>query len=154
MAKKEFAYTTFIKSTPEKIWNAITNPEFTRQYWRYENISSDWKKGSAWKHTDPATNTIFVGGKVLESNPPSQLVLSWIEPQNETDISQVSFEIVAETNEIVRLTVLHTELSDYMAGRISGGWPRVLSNMKSLLETGQTIDIWSGKGSCNTSKAA
>src|SRR5690242_19836444 len=92
MTKANFVYTTYIKSTPEKVWAAITNPEFTRQYWKYDNIS-DWRKGSAWNHVNGENGQTLVGGKVLESNPPKKLVLTWVDPSNESDVSQVSFDI-------------------------------------------------------------
>ena len=67
----EFVYTTYIKATPEKVWQAITNPEFARQYWTNQNIS-DWKKGSEWKHTTADGKEIKIVGKVLESDPPKR----------------------------------------------------------------------------------
>ena len=81
MNSPEFVYTTYIRTTPEKLWDAITNPEFTRQYWGgYGNIS-DWKKGSKWKHVgDDEKHTVRVVGEVLESVPPKLLVLTWADP--------------------------------------------------------------------------
>lgn len=136
---KEFIYTTYIKSTAEKIWAAITNPEFAKQYWGNENVS-DWKKDSAWKHMDGSNVRII--GKVLESNPPKRLVLSWAEPDNEADDSKVIFEI-EQLGDMTRLNVIHNDFKtgSSMVDKVSKGWPLVLSNMKSFLETGKAFDI-------------
>lgn len=133
----DFVYTTYIKTTPEKVWQAITNPEFTRQYWGGMDNISDWKKGSDWQHTDGKDTRII--GKVLESNPPTRLVVSWASPNDPNDVSQVSYDISA-IEDMVRLDVIHTALSDEMGKAVSNGWPRVLSSLKSFLETGKALD--------------
>lgn len=138
----EFVYTTYIKTTPEKLWAAITNPEFTRQYWGQENIS-DWKKGSDWKHITPDGKTTKVVGKVVESIPSKRLVLTWASPESRADESQVVFDI-SVFEDMVRLDVVHSKLSPKMAGAISNGWPRVLSSLKSFLETGKALSTWAG----------
>ncbi len=135
----DFIYTTFIKSTPEKVWQAITNPEFARQYWGNETIS-DWKKGSDWKLVSADGKDIRVVGKILESTPPTRLVVSWASPQNTADESQVAYDI-SMLADMVRLEVVHSKLSTEMAGRITYGWPRVLSSLKSFLETGKALDF-------------
>jgi uncharacterized protein YndB with AHSA1/START domain len=142
----EFTYTTYIKTTPEKVWQAITTPEFTRQYWANENIS-DWKQGSEWKHVDPQSKRTRIVGKVLESNPPKHLVTSWASPSNLTDESRVTYDIIV-IGDLVRLDVVHTNLSTEMSRGVSSGWPLVLSSMKSFLETGKPIDIIAVKGPC------
>lgn len=141
MTDTQFAYTTYIKTTPQKVWDAITNPEFTYQYWVHNNIS-DWKVGSPWYHLDKKTKTKRVVGEVLESTPPHRLVLTWADPATPTDQSRVTFEIEA-VGELVRLNVLHDQLktSSDMAGKIAIGWPMVLSSMKTFLESGRPLDI-------------
>jgi uncharacterized protein YndB with AHSA1/START domain len=138
MNKPELIYTTYIRTTPEKLWNAIINPEFTRQYWGGNENISDWKPGSKWVHaTGDAERAIRVTGKVLESVPPKRLVLTWADPAKEGDVSRVTFQIEPVDDE-VRLDVIHGDFqpdSD-MITRVSGGWPRVLSSLKSFLETG------------------
>lgn len=143
---KEFTYTTYIRTTPEKVWQAITTPEFTRQYWANENIS-DWKKGSEWKHVDEKTGQVRIVGKVLESTPPKRLVISWASPSNPADESQVAYDI-SMAGDMVRLDVVHSNLSEDMSKAVSSGWPLVLSSLKSFLETGKPIDIVAVKGPC------
>jgi uncharacterized protein YndB with AHSA1/START domain len=148
MTNPEFVYTIYIKTTPEKLWNAITNPEFTRQYWGGENIS-DWKKGAKWQHVgSDAQRTVKLVGEVLESVPPKLLVLTWPEPSDAADRSRhsrVTFEI-EPIEDMVRLNVIHSNLQagSEMARRIAAGWPRVLSSMKSFLETGEALNTWAG----------
>ena len=149
MTNPKFNYVTYIKSTPEKVWQALTTPEFTRQYWGCEN-TSDWETGSKWSsamNSDP--NTPKICGEVLESNPPRRLVLTWAGTENLTDVSCVTFEIEL-LEEMVRLTVVHDDFKtgSTMSGRISQGWPRVLSNLKTLLETGAAFNVWVGKEDC------
>jgi len=143
MSKPELIYTTYIRTTPEKLWNAITNPEFARQYWGGNENVSDWKPGSKWMHvTGDNERAIRVTGKVVESVPMKRLVLTWADPANEADVSRVTFEI-EPCDDTVRLDVIHGDFkpgSD-MINRVSGGWPRVLSSLKSFLETGKALDV-------------
>jgi len=148
MTKTEFVYTTYIKTTPEKVWAAITNPEFSRQYW-VNGIVSDWKKGSKWQHVANAEGCSALGGEVLESLPPKRLVITWADTMPTPDQagpSRVAFDIEA-IQDMVRLVVTHSNLAaaSVMAGKISAGWPRVLCSMKSLLETGKALDTWAGQ---------
>ncbi len=155
MNKPDFVYTTYIRCTPEKVWSAITNVEFNRQYWKYE-LKSDWKKGSKWTSISPEGTEGKIHGEILESNPPKQLVMTWQTPDNPADISRVIFDIeaIVEATELMtRLTVTHDQLSDEMASRISIGWPRVLSSMKSYLETGVPLDTMAGKTTCDSVKS-
>jgi uncharacterized protein YndB with AHSA1/START domain len=147
MTTTEFHYTTYIKSTPERVWAAIITPEFTRQYWGKDNIS-DWRPGSRWEHRSD-TGTIHVTGIVRESVPPTRLVLSWAAPGDHEDQakhSRVTFEIV-KMKDLVQLHITHDllEAGSQMAHSISGGWPRVLSSLKTFLETGAPLDTWAGQ---------
>lgn len=146
MTTTELHYTTYIKSTPERVWAAITTPEFTRQYWGNANIS-DWKTGSRWDHRTDA-GEIRVSGIVRVHEPPRRLVLSWAGPGDHDDQSkhsQVTFEITV-IKDMVCLHVTHERLvaGSPMATGVSGGWPRVLSSLKSYLETGTALDTWAG----------
>lgn len=144
--KTSFVYVTYIRSTPEKVYEAIANPEVARRYWGHENIS-DWKPGSAWQHVRANDQrTVNIVGKVVEAVPPTRLVLTWASPSRADDLaaySRVTFDITPYDG-MVRLTVSHEELEagGSMAKGIQQGWPIVLSSLKSLLETGQGIDVF------------
>lgn len=146
MNNEKFVYVTYIAATPEKVWAALIEPEFTRQYWRHENVS-DWKVGSSWAHTrsDGESGKVDVVGKVVEVAPPRRLVVTWArpgEPEATARYSSVTFELET-VGSSVRLMVTHDQLDADMARSISGGWPMVLSNLKSLLETGRTlVNLW------------
>jgi uncharacterized protein YndB with AHSA1/START domain len=144
--KTSFVYVTYIRSTPEKVFEAITQPEIARRYWGHENVS-DWQPGSAWQHVRAnEQRTVELVGKVVEVKPPTRLVMTWANASQATDpnsYSRVAFDVV-EYEGMVRLTVTHDELEagSGMAKGIQQGWPAVLSSLKSLLETGQGIDVF------------
>ena len=139
--KPAYVYVTYIKSTPEKVWHALTDPDLTAEYWGHHNVSKDWRVGSEWQHqrTD-GSGIADVVGTVVESEPPTRLVTTWAAPGNESgEPSRVSFDIEPH-GEIVRLTVTHEDLANEAEyDGISKGWPAVLANLKSLLETGQPL---------------
>jgi uncharacterized protein YndB with AHSA1/START domain len=142
MQKPKLVYASYIRTTPKKLWGAITQPEFTRQYWGgFANVS-DWKKGSSWQHLNP-DKEVWITGRVLESNPPRRLVLSWADPDKLTDVSRVTYEIEA-IEDMVCLTVTHDKLkaASKMLRGVSWGWPRVLSSLKTFLETGKGLNIF------------
>lgn len=140
MKKPKLVYTTFIQSTAKKTWDAITKPEFTRKYWAGMTNVSDWKKGSKWKHVAD-DNDVYIVGKVVESVPPKRLVVTWADPDDLKDQSRVTFEIESFKRNVC-LTVTHDQFkaNSTMAGKVSWGWPRVLSSLKSYLETGKALD--------------
>lgn len=141
-----FVYVTYIRATPEKVFEAITRPDVARRYWGHENVS-DWVPGSDWQHVRAAEpRTVELVGKVIESVPPSRLVISWAnasQAQDPASYSRVTFDIVPYDG-MVRLTVTHDDLvaGSGMANGVQKGWPIVLSSLKSLLETGQGIDVF------------
>jgi len=147
MGKPEFVYVTYIATSPEKLWNALLDPKLTAQYWQHENVS-DWKAGSKWEHRafDEARSLRLVG-RVIESQPPRRLVLTWAYPGDtapEEKHSRVTFDL-EPAGDTVRLTVTHEnfQLESDMFDRIRNGWPKVLSSLKSLLETGRALPkLW------------
>ena len=139
--KPTFVYVTYIESTPEKVWKALTDADLTAQYWGHSNVS-DWQVGSAWEHrrTD-GSGIADVVGTVVESEPPTRLVTTWSVPGGgqADNTSRVTFDIEPH-GEIVRLTVTHADLADDAErAEAAGGWAAVLSNLKSLVETGHAL---------------
>jgi uncharacterized protein YndB with AHSA1/START domain len=147
MDKPEFVYVTYIASTPEKVWDALLDPKMTAQYWQHENVS-DWKPGSKWEHRGfDEKRTLRLVGKVVESARPRRLVITWAFPEDEArdeKHTRVTFDI-EPAGEVVRLTVTHDRLEpgSKMDKGIREGWPKVLSSLKSLLETGRALPkLW------------
>ncbi|MET8450299.1 metalloregulator ArsR/SmtB family transcription factor [Streptomyces sp. NPDC005209] len=140
--KPSFVYVIYIASTPEKVFEALTDAELTAVYWGHSNVS-DWKPGSRWQHlrTD-GSGIADVVGTVVESEPPTRLVTTWTSPETEGQedkYSRVTFEIRPH-EDIVRLTVTHEDLGDEgERADVAQGWPAVLSNLKSTLETGSPM---------------
>ncbi|GIE93400.1 ArsR/SmtB family transcription factor [Paractinoplanes rishiriensis] len=139
MDKPHYVYVTYIHSTPERVWHALTDADLTGEYWGHRNVS-DWQPGSAWEHqrTD-GSGIADAGGKVLEAVPPTRLVMTFEDPGGTPDPGVVTFTIEPH-QEIVRLTVTHENLAGEDELRdISAGWPAVLANLKSKLETGSVL---------------
>ncbi len=147
MPKTTFVYVTYIAARPEAVWKALLDGEFTRQYWGHDNVS-DWRPGSPWEHRRAdASRTVDILGEVLEAEPPKRLVMTWGEPRDKgrrERHSRVAFEIEAVAD-MVRLTVTHDDLEPEMGRKIAEGWPRVLSSLKTLLETGRPLKTWAGR---------
>ena len=137
-----YVYVTYIRAGAEQVWRALTDADLTARYWGHANIS-DWQPGSDWEHrrTD-GSGAVDVVGRVLEAEPPTRLVITFedsagVEPPR--DPSVVTF-LVEPHHDIVRLTVTHENLPNTeMLNGISQGWPAVLANLKSLLETGDVL---------------
>ena len=152
MTKPSFVYVTYIATTPEKVWRALVDTDVARQYWvdpemdnpAHVNVS-DWKPGSRWEHQRADdSRTADIVGKVVESTPPRHLVITWARPkdaEDDTKHSRVTFDIEPKGKGLVRLTVTHEDLErdPQMLSGISGGWPKILSNLKTLLETGRAL---------------
>jgi uncharacterized protein YndB with AHSA1/START domain len=143
MSKPEFVYTTYIETTVEKLWQALTDGDFTERYWFGHRCASDWKPGSEYRFTKQGHPTIQ--GKVLAVDPPKRLAYSWdsCSPEEQRErTSRVTFDLEPR-GKVIKLTVTHDELDERGATlrNISGGWPMVLASLKSLLEAGHALDV-------------
>ncbi|OAF06399.1 ATPase [Bradyrhizobium centrolobii] len=144
MARPEFIYVTYIETTPDKLWEALTNSEFTRQYWFDTEVRSDWKVGSSFALVMSGKTTDT--GEILEADRPRRLSYSFKHEVNEEMRNERPTKVVFTLEpwgKLVKLTVTHegfVEGSKLLDG-ISKGWPAILSGLKSLLETGKAFAI-------------
>ena len=140
MATTEFIYVTYIRTTPEELWEALTSSEFTKQYWA--QLESDWRPGSSWKLTF-ADGRMADAGEVLESDPPRRLVQTfkalWSEDVEREGTSRVTWEITP-VGTSSQLRVTHDQLGESANNELWGGWPMILSGLKTLIETGEDLD--------------
>lgn len=140
-----YVYVTYIHAGIEQVWQALTDADVTAAYWDHRN-ESDWQPGSTWEHRRLDGSGADIDGRILESDPPHRLVITFEDPNSErlAQPSVVTFEL-ASGDAVVRLTVTHEHLPSLgMHGGISRGWPAVLANLKSLLETGSALpaEVW------------
>ncbi|MDQ2583059.1 ArsR/SmtB family transcription factor [Saccharothrix yanglingensis] len=136
--KPDYVYVTYIESSPERVWEALTDADVTAAYWGHRNVS-DWRVGSPWAHRRADGSDVDdVVGVVVEADPPHRLVTTWVDPADESSTSTVTF-LVQPYQDVVRLTVTHEGLDDTGRAQVAHGWPAVLSNLKSLLETGRVL---------------
>ena len=134
-----YVYVTYIRATAENVWQALTDADLTARYWGHANVS-DWQPGSPWEHRRAdGSGEVDVFGRVLEADPPSRLVMTFEDSPANREPSVVTF-LIEPHQDIVRLTVTHANLPNpEMLNGISQGWPAVLANLKSLLETGDVL---------------
>ena len=141
--KSKFVYVSYIKTTPEKLWQALTTPQSIKQYWAGMYAETDWKVGSAWTMKFP-DGRVADAGEIVEFSPPQRMVIKWRnewKPEmKEEGFSRCTFDL-EETDGAVKLTVTHgiDVLNSKFIEAVSGGWPFILSNLKSLLETGNVV---------------
>jgi uncharacterized protein YndB with AHSA1/START domain len=144
MPESEFVYVTYIRTTPEKLWQALTQPEFTRKFWVDTVQECDWKQGASWKLTVP-DGRVADAGEVVEIDPPRKLVLTWqnhlFPDANAEGFSRLTY-LLEQTGSVVKLTVTHTmdKKGSTLIGKVSNGWPHLLASLKSLLETGEPLE--------------
>ncbi|MDQ4053356.1 MAG: metalloregulator ArsR/SmtB family transcription factor [Actinomycetota bacterium] len=137
-----YVYVTYIRASAEEVWKALTDADLTAQYWHHANVS-DWKVGSPWEHRRvDGSGAVDVVGTVLEVEAPTRLTITFEDSLDEERVngpSVVTF-LIQPHGDIVRLTVTHENLPNVeMLNGISSGWPAVLANLKSLLETGAAL---------------
>ena len=142
--KSSFVYVTYIRTTPEKLWKALTSAEFVQQYWLGVRAEAEWKKGGSWKLVLP-DGRIADTGEIVEFEPAKRLAIRWrnefMAEMKAEGISFCTMEIESAAGQAVKLTVSHgmdRENSKFI-GAVAGGWPQILSNLKSLLETGSVV---------------
>jgi uncharacterized protein YndB with AHSA1/START domain len=149
MAESQFVYVTYIRTTPARLWQALIEPEFTRQFWIATTQESDWKPGSPWRLMAP-DGRILDSGEVIEVEPPKRLVLKWrhhLHPEMAGDGDSIMTYEIEKKEDSVKLTVTHVNGvtgSRFIKG-VSNGWPQILSSLKSLLETGESLEstrVW------------
>ena len=142
MSESKFVYVTYIRATPEQIWEALTAPEFLKKYWFGVEQESEWKPGSSWTMRMPGIG-VTDSGEILEVEPPHKMVIKWrneFKPElKAAGYTRCTYTIEAQ-GEVTRLTVTHEAPEPSpMIGAVSMGWPMILSSLKSLLETGHPL---------------
>ncbi|MGI9409267.1 MAG: SRPBCC family protein [Hyphomicrobiaceae bacterium] len=145
----DFVYTIYIAADAETVWNGLIDKELTEKYWGRHNVS-DWQVGAKWEHIRAdGSGIVDIHGHVVEIDPPNKLVVTWNGPEDskirEPHPSLVTYELVALGPD-TKLTVTHAKLNDGsdMHQGVTQGWIALMSNLKTLLETGRTLsdDKW------------
>jgi uncharacterized protein YndB with AHSA1/START domain len=144
MARSTFVYVTYIRTTPEKLWSALTtDAEFMKQYWFGVHCQSQWRAGSSWQMVY-SDGTISDSGEILEAQPPRRLVIRW-QHQNKPELKAEGDSLctieLERSGTAVKLSITHSIEADpsKFIEAVSGGWPKILSNLKSLLEGGAIV---------------
>ena len=139
MPKSTFVYVTYIRTTQEKLWSALTDPEFMQQYWFGMHCESAFTTGSSWKLVSP-DGDIYDDGEIVEADPPRRLVIRWhhqIKPELRAEGDSFCTMELEPVGSAIKLSLTHTignDASKFIEA-VSGGWPKIMSNLKSLLET-------------------
>ena len=139
MARSTYVYVTYIRTTPEKLWTALTDPDFIEQYWFGMQCECEWTPGSSWKLSS-GDGKLFDAGVIVEADPPRRLVIRWQnqKPELKAEGESLCTMELEPSGTAVKLSITHTIAREpsKLITAVSGGWPKVLSNLKSLLETG------------------
>jgi len=139
MARSAFVYVTYMRTTPEKLWSALTDTEFMKRYWFGCHCESKWTAGSPWKLVSP-DGQVLDAGEIVAAEPPRRLVIRWQnqKPELKAEGWSLCTMEIERSGTAVRLSITHTVERDpsKLITAVSGGWPKVISNLKSLLETG------------------
>jgi uncharacterized protein YndB with AHSA1/START domain len=144
MSRSTFVYVTYIRTTPEKLWSALTDDvEFMKQYWFGTHCESEWTPGTSWKMVS-SDGQISDAGEIVEAEPPRRLVIRW-QHQKRSELkaegeSRCTVEL-EPSGTAVKLCITHTieREPSKLIEAVSGGWPKIISNLKSLLETGSAV---------------
>jgi uncharacterized protein YndB with AHSA1/START domain len=153
--KSEFVYVTYIRTTREKLWAALTeDTEFMKQYWFGTHCESAWTAGSPWRMVQPG-GYVCDAGEIVEVEPQRRLVIRW--QHQSPDAKGEGFSLctmeIEQAGSAVKLSVRHTmdREGSKLIEKVSGGWPKVLANLKSLLETGTVALVAAYPASANAS---
>ena len=149
MTNSQFVYVTYIRTTPERLWAALTSPEFMKQYWSGTHFDSEWKTGSSWRMV-LRDGRVADAGDVVEVDPPKRLVLRWrheLRPELKSEGYSFCTMELEPMASAVKLTITHMmdRAESKLIEAVADGWPRILSNLKSLLETGKTALTMEGR---------
>ena len=143
MSKMGFVYVIYIATSPESVWSAVTNPDVMKQFWFGMHQEAEWKAGAPWQLIFP-DGRIADAGEVVAADPPRRLVIKWrneFRPELKAEgYSRCTLEI-ERAGAVVKLTVTHEidRPGSKLIEAVSSGWPKVLSSLKSLLETGSAL---------------
>ena len=143
MPRSTFVYVTYIRTTPEKLWAGLTDVEFMKQYWFGVHCESEWKVGSAWRMVLP-DGRVSDAGEIVEAEPPRRLVIRWRhqdKPELKAEGESLCTMELEPSGSAVKLSITHTieREPSKLIDAVSGGWPKIISNLKSLLETGSAV---------------
>jgi len=144
MARSTFVYVTYIRTTPERLWSALTEDvEFMKQYWFGMHCESQWTPGSRWKLVS-ADGQVLDAGEIVEAEPPRRLVIRWQhqhKPELKAEGASLCTMELEPSGSAVKLSITHTIERDpsKLIVAVSGGWPKIVANLKSLLETGSAV---------------
>ena len=140
MARSTFVYVTYIRTTPERLWSALTDPALMKQYWFGMHCESDFTTASPWKLVNDG-GEVWDAGEIVEADPPRRLVIRWehqMRPELKAEGASLCTMELVTAGQAVKLTITHSVERERskLVEAVSGGWPKILSNLKSLLETG------------------
>src|ERR1700728_3530435 len=144
MARSTFVYVSYIRTTPEKLWSALTDDvEFMKQYWFGTHCESAWTPGSSWKMVYP-NGSITDAGEIVEAEPPRRLVIRWqnqFKPELKAEGESRCTMEIEPSGTAVKLSITHTieRAPSKFSAAVSGGWPKIISNLKPLLEPGAAV---------------
>jgi len=143
MARSTFVYVSYIRTTPEKLWTALTDVEFMKQYWFGMRCESEWKAGASWRMVS-GTGEVFDSGEIVEAEAPKRLVIRWRhqrQPELQLEGDSLCTMELEAVDAATRLSITHTieREPSKLIEAVSGGWPKIVSNLKSLLESGSVV---------------
>jgi uncharacterized protein YndB with AHSA1/START domain len=141
--ESSFVYATYIRTTPERLWSALTDPEQMKEYWLGMHLETNWKAGAEWQMLFP-DGRVADTGEIVELEPLKRIVLKWrneFRPELKAEGYARCVIELEPVSDAVKLTITHTidRAESKFIEAVSGGWPKILSNLKSMLETGQVV---------------